>query len=136
MKEPFFAERFRCKHADMTRDGWKYGSAPQYICKRPDGSLQSARESNLPFTSLLIGVMLATGVCFAAYVGQYKPEEVIWTNVWIMAFVAGLFLSVPIGAWLGKFSYMVAVGPRQYNGERVFWHELDKDEYRKQRSNG
>ncbi len=135
MDEPIFAERFRCKHSDMHLDNWKYGSATQYVCERSDGSLQCARASTLPFTSLLIGAMLATGVCFAAYVGYHQPDEIIWTNVYIMAFIAGLFLSVPIGAWFGGFTYMVAVGPRQYDGKRVFWHEIDEAEYRKRLPN-
>lgn len=136
MEKPFFAERFRCKYADITPDNWNYTDAAQYLCRRADGSLQCARASKLPFVSLLIGTMLATSVCFAAYVGYHQPDEIVWTNVYIMALIAGLFLSVPIGAWIGRFSYMVAVGPRQYDGKRVFWHEIDEDEYRKWVSNG
>lgn len=124
-KKPLIAPRFICRHADMRRDSFNYRDAPQYMCKHRDGSTQAAIPSMLPELCLLFGALLATCVVFGLWIGYHKPDAIAWHRVYGAAVVSGFLLSVPIAAWLGKFSFMVAVGPRQYKGRRVLWGEAD-----------
>lgn len=126
-EKPLIAPRFRCRSTDMWLDGWNYGHGigRQYMCKHADGSTQAARLSMIPVYAFIVGAMLVTCMVFVLWIESEKPGTIIWTRVYGGMIIGALLLSIPIAAWLWKFNWMTAVGPRQYHGRRVFWGEDD-----------
>ena len=115
-------EHFVVRRSDCWEDSWTYGDWRQYICRRPNGALQCAKPSILP----LVVTGLALSVLAMAVMGMVMlpPEKVAWERAIPAAVVSALVL---ILMWFAgrNIILMRAVGPRQYNGRRVFNHEVD-----------
>lgn len=115
---------FIVHRSNLWEDSWTYGDWRQYMCKRADGALQCARVSGLP---LIIGALafLVFGSAVMAMVTM--PSALIaWERAIPAAVFGGLVLTGLIAGRLNGFVLMRAVGPRQYNGRRIFNHEVER----------
>lgn len=123
MTKPLIAPRFYCRTDNMWLDDWRYGEWRQYACRRSDGSVQCARVADAPIFLGAVGVVPYMGALVGGLLAQ-QGVPVYWGRV-IPACMIGFLLILPM--LLNLFTpwrLMVAVGPRQYEGKRVFWHEV------------
>jgi hypothetical protein len=111
---------FICKCDDMWTDSWTYGDWRQYVCKRPDGALQCARPSSIPSISFMMGVALLSMTAIAAALTIWAGVAIYWERAMVATVLAGALTSPML---LKRHRLMLSVGPKQYDGVRVFEHE-------------
>lgn len=118
---------FVCPRADMREDSWTYGDWRQYLCTHEDGSVQCAKISDLPFMLGILGLIPLFLGLLGVYIGFYDFDAVKWP--WVLGFLAvGLLVEWLVLAFhMARLHLMVPVGPKQYDGKRVFWHELEEE---------
>lgn len=110
-------------HADdYWLDGFTYGDWRQYVARRPDGSLQPCRVSDLPFFLGMMGFFALFPAIFAViFLWQgLDPAKIAWERAAVSA-VVGIVMMIPLAiCWTTPWELMTAVAPRSYDGNRHF----------------
>lgn len=117
---------FICKSEDMWLDSWTYGDWRQYVCKRPDGALQCARISTMPASIGTAGALLFFSLVIVLAILLFNvPDKVAWERASIALSISFSMMLPAINMIYSKHRLMVAVGPKQYDGKRLFDHEVE-----------
>lgn len=118
------AERFLVRRGEFWSDGWTYGDWHQYVCERPDGSTQCARVSRIPLFMEIFGACAVAIVLAVLWSGYNDPILIHADRLALAGGIAAFMLGVSAGLRVKGAVLMVAVGPRQYEGKRVFFDEV------------
>lgn len=119
-------KHFIVRRRDVWEDSWTYGDWRQYVCRRPDGALQCARPSAIPLVFAIGSVVLSAMASMSAAFAEPGSLAGDYAGPVVATAIASGLAPAALVAFLRKFAFMVAVGPRQYNGRRVFNHEVEK----------
>lgn len=115
---------FITRRPDFWEDSWTYGDWRQYMCKRPDGSLQCARQSAIGIIATLLGVSLCVFLPMALWLRSEGVPGIVLDRALFCAVIGQSIIVTMLWIRCTGRVLMRAVGPRQYDGKRVFNWEV------------
>ena len=117
---------FFSRRGDHYADKFTYGDWRQYVAKRPDGSLQCCKVSAVCFVIFITGILALLFTLTGLLVSWQAPGAPLWGRIVVAGIIGAVFTTFPFVLNRMGWTIMTAVGPRQYDGRRIFPHEVEK----------